>query len=296
VAGVGVPKVGRQSRQHGLHVGPGPLPAEQRGDREGMAQIMDSGTAGRRAGLQPGAGGQVTECLPGPFVAQPAAAGGQQQGGCLRGGHKLVAQPQVLVQAGNGSRVQREVPGFPELSAVHGQDPSFGIVVAAVEADRLADAHAGDGQQPDQGLEGRGPQPSGQQPGLPCQGRDLLVGVEVGDDGPAAVGDQPAGRHLVRRVGRVQPGSEAADRGQPERVPPGPRHGGQRRPGEGVLSGNGCFPVPGEETGELAEQFLVPFHLEPHGTADGEVFLQLAFQHVHAASPGQGRARPRSPS
>ena len=296
VAGVCVPEVGRQPRQHGLDVGPGPVPAQKRGDRERVAEIMDSGAAGRRARFQPGTDGQVMECFPGPFVAQPAAAGGQQQGGCLRGGHELAAEPQVLVQASDGGRVQWKVPGLAELGIADGQGAGCGVVVGAVEADRLADAHAGNGQQPDQRLEGRGPQPSGQPAGFPGQGRDLLVGVEVGDDGPAAVGDQPAGRHLVRRVGRVQPGGETADRGQPQRVPPGPCRGGQRRPRERVLGGDGCFPVPGEEAGELGKQLLMPFHLEPHGAADIEVFLQLPVQAAHAASPGHGRARPRSPS
>jgi hypothetical protein len=153
---------------------------------------------------------------------------------------------------------------------------------------------ARDGQQPDQRLEGRGPQPPGQPPGFPGQGRDFLFCVEVGDDSAAAVRDQAAGRHLVRRAGRVQPGGEPADCGQPERMPPGPRRSGQRRPGDRVLDGDDGLPVPGDEAGELAQQLLMPFHLETHGPADGEVFLQLAVQAAHAASPGQGRARPRS--
>src|ERR1019366_10682195 len=103
---------------------------------------MDSGTACRRARFQAGADGQVVECLPGPLVAQPASAGGQQQGGCLRGGHDLVAEPEVLVQPGDGGRVQRKVPGLAELGVAHSQDACCGIVVAAVEADRLSDATA----------------------------------------------------------------------------------------------------------------------------------------------------------
>jgi hypothetical protein len=42
VAGVGVTEVSRQPRQHGLDVGPGPVPAEQRGDGERVAHTAAS--------------------------------------------------------------------------------------------------------------------------------------------------------------------------------------------------------------------------------------------------------------
>jgi len=76
--------------------------------------------------------------------------------------------------------VQRDQAGLAELAVAHGQQPVVvGVEVVAVEPDRLADAHPGDGQQADQGLVGRRPKRAGQGAGGIDERGDVGLGVQV---------------------------------------------------------------------------------------------------------------------
>ena len=249
---------------------------------------MDPGAAGWRSGASARrwrSGHGMS-----PRVRPAGAAGGQQQRGCP-GRAGAVALPQVPVQAAVAVGCSgRCLTSRTWCRARSGR--RVGIVVAAVEADRLADAHAGGGQQPDQGLEGR-PAPAGPARRLPGQGRDLLIGVEVGErDARAgsACGAAPGAPGRPRSARKRSRGPRTAGARATGRCA-----GRERRPGERVLVVTTKASPFSRGSGELAEQFLVPFHLESHGAADGQVFLERS-QPAHAASPGQGRARARSPS
>jgi hypothetical protein len=135
--------------------------------------------------------------------------------------------------------VQRQQPGLAELAVAHPQQPVvIGVQVVAVQPDRLADAHPGDGQQADQGLVGRCGQRMGQHAGGMDDGGDVGGRVEEGGCPPWPAAEQSWWRDLDTGVEGVQVDGEAANRRQPLRPPARGGIDGQHRPGQRILDGD----------------------------------------------------------
>jgi hypothetical protein len=66
-----------------------------------------------------------------------------------------VAAGEVESQSSYGRWVQRKFSSLVELRVVDDKDALIRVEVVPIQADRLADAHPSDGEQPDQGLVGR---------------------------------------------------------------------------------------------------------------------------------------------
>ena len=80
--------------------------------------------------------------------------------------------------------MQRQLARLAELAPVHDEQAVGGVEVGVVEPNRLADPHASDRQQTDQGPVGRNPMRCAQCRRRHQQGGNLLLRVEVGC-GPA---------------------------------------------------------------------------------------------------------------
>jgi hypothetical protein len=178
---------------------------------------------------------------------------------------------QVLPQPGRGGRVQRQQAGLAELALAHGHHAGGLVEVAGVQGDRLADPHAGDGQQPDQGRVGRRAEPT-RQPGGSCEhGGDVAGGIQVGGGAVSLAGDEPRWRHLGGGVDGAQVGGEPAHGRQPHRPPPGRGVGRQGRPRQGVADGDRGGLALLQVGDELGQQLLGAFQLEPQRPADAQV-------------------------
>ena len=181
-----------------------------------------------------------------------------------------VPQPQVAAQRGGRGRVQRHQPGLAELGLADGQHPGREVEVWPVEADRLADAHTGDREQPDQGLVGRRRAAGTAGWRLPRSARRCRRRSKGKEWPGRPPRDQIRGRHLGGRVDGVQVGSEPAHCRQPLRMP-ARIAGGQRRPRQRVLGGD-PWPRRVLQVGdELAEQLLGAGELVAKGAADRQV-------------------------
>jgi hypothetical protein len=76
-----------------------------------------------------------------------------------------VAAAEVAAKGAQRARVQRQLARLVELAVAHDQHAGLEIDVVAVQGDRLADPHPGDGEQADQGLICRSAQRCAQGPG-----------------------------------------------------------------------------------------------------------------------------------
>ena len=95
-------------------------------------------------------------------------------------------------------------------------------------------------------------------------------------------------------IERVEMGGEAAHDREPHGEPARTAIRGQRRPGKrGLDRDRGAAPRV-EEGGELGEQPAGPLEPEAERAAEAEVVGEGRIEAVHAAPPGQGRARSRS--
>jgi hypothetical protein len=192
--------------------------------------------------------------------------------------------------------VQRDQAGLAELAVAHPQPVVVGVEVVAVEPDRLADAHPGDGQQADQGLVGRRAERAGQHAGGIDERGDVGLGVQVWDCPAWPASQQPWWRDLHARVEGVQVGREPAHRRQPVRPPARRGSGGRRRPAQRVVDGGHLGVVVVEVGDELGQQPLRPVELEPQRPADAQIVGQRLAKRIHGAPVGQGRASGRSAS
>ncbi len=75
-----VAQVGRQRRHLRLDVGAVSIPADQGTDREAVAQVVGSRSAGRRTWPQAGLADQFEPGEVGVAVEEPAAGGGDEEG------------------------------------------------------------------------------------------------------------------------------------------------------------------------------------------------------------------------
>ena len=108
--------------------------------------------------LQASADHQLVEGEVDAGVGEPCAPCGDEEARCGRAGAQLVALGVVAPERLESGVVAHQLPGAPELRAPDHQHPLAPVDVVAVEAHRLPDAHAGDREQPEEGLEGGSPQ------------------------------------------------------------------------------------------------------------------------------------------
>ena len=157
--------------------------------------------------------------------------------------------------------------------------------------------HAGDRQQPDQGLVGRGPQRRRDVAGGGQQRLDLLRRADVGRGASTVAWQQVSRRDLGGRVERGKPGREAADDRQPFGPPVPFVAGGQRRPRDRMFHGHRRRAGLVEIVDELREQPAGTLELVAHRPAGREVVAHGCSHRVHAAPlPGHGRASSRRES
>ena len=149
-----MPQISGQAGQHGLDVVPAAVPVQEAGDRKAVSEIMNSRTACRGPGRDPGLGGDAAERLLDPGIVQPRAGAGHEQHVTGPGREQPVPFLLVSHQRRGGGRVQREQPRLAGLAVADGQDALAGVEVAVVQGDQLPDAGAGRRQQSDQGRVG----------------------------------------------------------------------------------------------------------------------------------------------
>ena len=102
-----------------------------------------------------------------------------------------------------------------ELGLVDPDDACVEVDVAPVEADRLADPHARDRQQPEKGLVCRSPQGGPEGSRRVHQSGDVAFRVQVGRGSVAAAGEHVVGGHLGAGVEALKVAGEAADDAEP---------------------------------------------------------------------------------
>src|SRR6266540_4459827 len=110
--------------------------------------------------------------------------------------------------------------------------------------------------------------------------------------------EHAGGRNLDRGVEAVQVGREAAHHAETDRPPVRRRPGGQRRPGQRTLGGDGVHAMRLEAADELIQQPAGVGELESQRPAQVQIVGQRVGQRrswrAHGVSPGQGRASWRS--
>ena len=151
-----VTQIGRQRRDLRLDVFPGAIPAQQGPDGKGVSELVDSWPV---RSVEADAGGSTRpERRADDSVDQAPGGEGDEERRVLGLGHQLIAQRVVLPQRVHDAGVQRDQPGLAELGLADQQHALGPVDVVAVELDRLADAKAASGEQPDQRVVGRRPQ------------------------------------------------------------------------------------------------------------------------------------------
>lgn len=222
-------------------------------------------------------------------IAQPFARRTDQQGRRVHTTGAIIAA-QVVVQRRDGARMQRQGAGLVELAVPDRQQAVRGIEVIVVEADRLADPHAGCRQEADQGPVGRLHVRSAQVARGPHQVRDLLPRVEIRRCAPPSRRQKIGGRHLGHLVECAEVPGEEANLGQTSGVPDrggacGPGRPGQRRRGPDMR-----LAAVFDEGDELAEKPLGLVHLVAEGAPHGQIISNSLRQRAHRSPSGQGRA------
>jgi hypothetical protein len=115
--------------------------------------------------------------------------------------------------------MQRQLPGSAAFTFPDQQHSVIVVEVVGVEADHLADAHAGDRQQRDQGLIGDHPQRKPQRGSGGDQRGDFGVGVEKRVGAVGFPRQHISGWNLVRLIEDVQVAGEPPHDGESMRPP-----------------------------------------------------------------------------
>ena len=186
----------------------GSVPVDQGADGEAVPQLMGRGVDG--GGAQPHRGGELPEGVGHVAAVEPRADAGDEErrrAGCWA---EAIALGRVGAQRGGGRGVQRHQAWPVELGVTDGDDAMSKVDVIAVEAGRLADAHARHGEQPEQRLVGGCPQRRGQRPGAVQEPADVPLRPQVGGRAMAAGREHAHRRHLGRRLDRLQVAGEPA--------------------------------------------------------------------------------------
>ena len=128
------------------------------------------------------------------------------------------------------------------------------VHVLPVEADGLPDSQAGDRQQPEEGLVGRGSEWGTQPLGCAHEPRNILLRVQVGCDAPNLAWQEIGRRDFCTRVDRPEILGEATDEAELLGPPSGMAVGWLPGPAEGELGGDGLRAVAVEKADEIWQQ------------------------------------------
>ena len=131
----GVPEVGRQQRQPGLHVDAGAVPAEQGRAGEGVPVIVQPGTAPRRARAQSRGIGELREGVLDGDVDQPLVHRGHEEARRHRSRASSVTDRRVGLERLARARVQWKLPALVELGVPDDQYAVIEVDVVVVEAE-----------------------------------------------------------------------------------------------------------------------------------------------------------------
>lgn len=191
--------------------------------------------------------------------------------------------------------MQRHQPHSVELGVPDRDQPPGQVDVAAAQRHRLAHAHAGCGQQAQQGPQRERAQRRSQPTRRLKQRRDLISRVDVRRRATSPRGQQPRRRDLMSRVERVQVAGEAAHGAEPEvdgdRLDPL----GRARPGDRELDGHRGRAAGVDEGDEAGQVTALLAHLEAQTAPQPQVGAEVSGQRAHHSIPfGQGRAIVRS--
>ena len=227
-------------------------------------------------------------------VEESGADGGEEERGHDRAGMQLVAPAGVGGERGDGACMQRDLARLAELGEADRQDAFGEVDVVAVESEGLTDAEPGDGQQPDEGLEGGRPQRRTHRSGGGHQRGEVDVGIQVGRGPMTPAGQQTDRGHLVGGVDGMQVTREAPHHRQPLRPPVRRAVGRKGGPCPRRVSGDRVGPVRLHVGDEVSEQQRGALQLVPEGPANGEVVVEIPMERAHDALPGHGRAKARN--
>src|SRR5437899_2358499 len=145
-----VTEVCGQERQTGRDIGVGAVGVNQGPDGKAVTEVVQPWPAGARARLQTSL---VNQALEGPLdVAVDQAGAGQrdEQAWSLGLGIQLAASPEVVAESVDGRAVEWELARLPEFAQPHREHTLSEVEIVPIEADGLADAHAGHCEQGDQ--------------------------------------------------------------------------------------------------------------------------------------------------
>ena len=122
VGRVDVAQHGCEQRQLCLDVGALAIPAQERAQHEGMADVMQPGSAPERFAVKAGRATQPIEPAPDRLPARSSAAAGEKEGGGIVGMRaQLIARVDVAVERGDGAGVKRDLARAAVLGVADGE-------------------------------------------------------------------------------------------------------------------------------------------------------------------------------
>ena len=222
---------------------------------------------------------------------------GEEERARARPGAQTVTLGRIAAQHLGGGRVQRHEPGAIVLGVPDGDQAGVEVDVVALERDRLADPHAGHGEQPEQRLVARRAQRM-RQPARFCQQpADVRLGEQVGGGAPATSGEHAGRRDLGRWVDRLQVAGERPDDPEPFRPLVRINVNRQPRPTDREFGGDRGRARGLDISDELRELAPVLLELEPERATHPQIVIGMLLEAAHrSAPPGHGAARSRSRS
>ena len=175
-----------------------------------MPQVVDTRTAWTGRG-QTRPVDQTMEPVMDVVVEQRLATSREEQARGVLEGDKAIARSGIAAEGLHGRGVKRELTGLAELCLADHQQGSVVVEVTAVKPYGLAHAHAGDGEQAEEGPVGPGAE------AVPLSARrleeplDVLLGVDVGRWAPGYVADQMMRRDFGPGIKGLSVQSKLAD-------------------------------------------------------------------------------------
>ncbi len=167
------------------------------------------------------------------------------------------------------------------------------VHVLPVEADGLPDTQAGDRQQPEKGLVGRGSEWRMQLLGCVHEPRNILLRVQVGCNAPNLAWQEIGRRDFGTRVDGLEILGEATDEAKLLSPPSGVPVGWLPGPAQCELGGDGVRAVAVEKGDEIWQQTPGALELAADAATQGEILVEGPVKSAHRHSPGQGCASRR---
>ncbi len=186
--------------------------------------------------------------------------------------------------------MQRQGTRLVEFAVPDRQHAAARVEVVAVEADRLADPHAGRRQKADQDPVGRLHMRSAQVTSGMHQRCNLLRPIEIRRRAARLRRQKISGRHLGPWVKCLQVPGKEANLGQTSGGPDYVSTSGQGRPGQRRFGSDMRLAAFTRKGGELAKKPSRLVHLVAEGAPQGEIVGKGIAQVAHRAPSGQWRA------